>query len=80
MASATVRIRPETHARLRELADTRDVPMQEVLDDAVERLWRQEMLEMLNRDYATLRADPKRWREELEERALWESASSWDTE
>lgn len=80
MASATVRIRPETHARLRELAEQRDEPMQEVLDDAVERLWRAELLEQTNRAYADLRADQGRWREELEERASWDAVSSWDRE
>ncbi|HEV8686201.1 MAG TPA: hypothetical protein VGQ84_02935 [Gaiellaceae bacterium] len=80
MASATVRIRPETHERLRQLAEQRDVPMQDVLDAAVERLWRESLLAALNEDYEALRADPGRWREELEERALWDAASGSDTE
>jgi predicted transcriptional regulator len=80
MASATVRIRPETHERLRQLAEQRDVPMQDVLDAAVERLWRESLLAALNEDYEALRADPERWREELEERALWDAASGSDTE
>lgn len=80
MASATVRIRPETHERLRQLAEQRGVPMLDVLDAAVERLWRESLLATLNRDYEALRADPQRWQDELQERALWDAASGTDTD
>jgi hypothetical protein len=43
------------------------------LEKAVETLRRQTILEETNRAYAALRSDPKKWREEQEERAAWEA-------
>ena len=75
MATQTVRITAETHARLRQLASEREQSLQAVLDAAVDRLWRDQLLTQLNEDYARLRADPEAWDEELAERRLWETAS-----
>ena len=74
MASETVRINPETHAKLKHLAKTTGQTMPQVLDEAIETLRRQRMLEETNRAYAALRADSKAWRKELAERAVWELA------
>jgi mRNA interferase MazF len=52
--------------------------MQHVLAEAVEAYSRQLLLERTNAGYASLRADPERWREEVEERALWEATLSDD--
>lgn len=73
MASETVRIKAETHAKLRNLADASGQSMPEVLDQAVESLRRQRLLEAANEAYARLKQDPKQWQAELEERALWEA-------
>jgi hypothetical protein len=75
VATQTVRIRAETHARLRELAQAREQSLQDVLTAAVDRLWRDQLLTQLNEDYARLRADPAEWEEELAERRLWETAT-----
>ena len=73
MASETVRIKPETHAKLRHLADESGKSMPEMLDQAVESLRRQRLLDSANEAYARLKQDPKQWQAELEERALWEA-------
>lgn len=73
MASDTVRIRPETHRKLKELAAAYGQPMPDILDRAVEMLRRQAFLEANNEAFARLRADPKAWAEELEERAVWDT-------
>jgi hypothetical protein len=75
VATQTVRITAQTHARLRELAGDRGESLQDVLAAAVDRLWRDQLLTQLDEDYAQLRADPAAWEEELAERRLWETAS-----
>jgi hypothetical protein len=74
MASATVKIDADTYARLKATAEDTGKPMIEVLAKAVDAYARQCFLEGLSADFAALRADPKRWKEELAERAVWEAA------
>ena len=78
--STTVRITEETGETLRELAASEGRSMQDVLADAVEAYWRRQLLEGTNAAYAALRADPKRWQEVLEERALLEGTLMDDLE
>lgn len=73
MASDTVRIRSDTHAKLRDIARSTGKSMPEVLDDAVEVLRRSRLLEDASRAFAALQSDPKAWRAELAERKLWEA-------
>ena len=73
MASETVRIRPETHAKLKEIARTSGQTMPEVLEQAIESLRRARFLDETNRAYAALRSAPKAWRAELAERKAWEA-------
>jgi hypothetical protein len=73
VASATVRIKSETHAKLRDIAKSSGQSMPDVLDEAVETLRRIRLLDETSRAYAALRADPKAWRAELAERELWET-------
>lgn len=72
MPGATIRISPETHALLRELAAGEQLTMQAVLRKAVESYRRQQFLEQANAAFAALRKDPEAWREEVEERKRWE--------
>ena len=46
--------------------------MQAVLDAAVEHYRRDKFLDEVNAAYSTLRSDPKGWKAELAERALWD--------
>ena len=70
--ATNVRIQPETYAKLRSLAQGAGVSMPEVLAEAVDDLFRKRFIDECNAAYARLRADPKAWKEELEERALWD--------
>jgi predicted transcriptional regulator len=78
MASDTVRIKPETHIKLRHLAEASGQSMPDVLDEAVEILRRQRLLEDTNEAYAALRADGKAWQQELAERAVWDASLADD--
>jgi hypothetical protein len=71
MASATVKIDAESYAKLKATADETGKPMTEVLAKAIDAYSRQSFLESLNADFAALRADPKKWNEELAERNAW---------
>jgi hypothetical protein len=78
MASETVRIKPETHVKLKQLAEASGQSMPDVLDEAVETLRRQRLLEETNQAYAALRADSKAWQRELSERAVWDASLADD--
>ena len=80
MPGATVRIKEETRAILRELARQTGEPMQEVLAKAVEVYRRQRVLTLTNAAYAALRADPASWQAEQEERATWDATLADDLE
>jgi hypothetical protein len=69
---ATIRITETAHAALREVSARHRVPMQTVLNRAVEAYRRQVLLEELNAAYAALRQDPNTWSELEEERAAWD--------
>jgi predicted DNA-binding protein len=67
-----IRITPRSKSALRALAKQEGKPMQAVLDDAIERYQRDKFLDEVNAAYATLRNDPKAWKAEQSERALWD--------
>jgi len=48
--------------------------MSAVLVEAIEQYRRKRFLEQMNTGFAALRADPRAWKEELEERRLWDAA------
>ena len=76
MPSETIRIHPETHAKLRDLAERCGRSTPQVLADAVEFYRRQKFLEDANRAYATLRQDVKACAAEQTERAAWDNTLS----
>jgi hypothetical protein len=69
----TVRIKPETHAKLRDLATSTGDSLPELLDKAVEDYRRKTFLAECNRAYEALKSDPKAWAEELKERDGWDA-------
>jgi hypothetical protein len=73
---STLRTSETTHKSLKELSYQMGLPMQTVLDRAVSAYRRTVFLEKLNEDFAALKADPEAWKEELEERAVWEQTLS----
>ncbi len=50
--------------------------MQAVMDQAIEDLRRRKMLEATNAAFSALKANKSAWREEAEEREIWESTLS----
>jgi hypothetical protein len=70
--AANVRIQPESYSKLRQLADETGVAMPEILAEAIDELYRKRFLEACNRAYGRLKADPKAWKRELDERKAWE--------
>jgi predicted transcriptional regulator len=70
MASTTVRVTEHTHALLRELAAATGEPLQQVLEEAVERYRRDRFFADLRAAYARLADERVGWDEELAERAL----------
>ena len=68
MSTTTVRVRPETRDKLRELSEQSGRHIAEVLEEAVEQLRRRRFMEEVNQSFTQLRADPEAWAEELAER------------
>jgi hypothetical protein len=73
MRSTAVRISEHARGLLADLASQTGESMGMILERAIEDYSRRRLLEAANALYAALRNDPKTWREELEERALWEN-------
>jgi predicted DNA-binding protein len=67
-----IRITPRSKAVLQSLAKQQGKPMQAVLDEAIDHYRRDKFLDDVNAAYARLRSDPKGWKEERAERALWD--------
>lgn len=67
-----IRISPHSKAVLRSLAKQAGKPMQAVLDEAIEHYQREKFLDDVNAAFTNLRKDPKAWKEEQTERALWD--------
>ena len=50
--------------------------MQAVLDRAIERYRRESFLRKANSEFQALKADPKAWKQEVQERQLWDQTSA----
>ena len=66
------RISPRAHALLRKLASEEHSSMQAVLDKAIEHYRRETFIRAANSEFAALKRDKKAWKQEIEERKLWE--------
>ena len=72
MANTNVRISQRAYLILKTIADKEAKPMPALLDEAIESLRRRRFLEDANQAFAVLKANPKAWQEELDERAMWD--------
>ncbi|MBM3224307.1 MAG: toxin-antitoxin system protein [Candidatus Tectomicrobia bacterium] len=72
MTTTTIRVSLHIRDVLQELAQTSGNSMQAVLEQAVERYRRQQLLEATNAAYATLRAAPDAWAALEQERQAWD--------
>ena len=70
--SATVRINPESHRKLKTLAEDLGASMPAVLEQAIEALRRQRFLDQASQAYGELRRDKKAWAAEQAERKAWD--------
>jgi predicted transcriptional regulator len=76
MSTSNVRISAEGREVLREIARKESRPMSAVLEKAIETYRRQKFLEEANASYAALKANRKKWNEEIAERELWDSTNA----
>lgn len=76
--AVTAKISKPTHQALKQMAEKTGKPMQLVLDEAVEHYRREKFFEELNHQVAAVKANPRAWAEELEERKLLEGSLSDD--
>ena len=67
MATTTIRIDTDTHARLVELSDAADASLIDTVRDAVEALRRQRFAHRVTAEIAKLRNDPEVWASYLTE-------------
>jgi len=80
MKTVTVRVPSEIRRTLQQLATESQQSMQSVLAKAVEEYKRRWILERTNEAYAALRSQPDLWKEEQEERCVWEATLGDDLE
>ena len=73
-ATSTVRVSESTRRALKDLSQTEQMPMQTLLERAVETYRRERFLEAANRAYAALKENPDAWKKELAERAIWDNS------
>jgi hypothetical protein len=76
METLTVRINRACHAKLQELSEQTQEPMVTILEKAVERYRREQFLKRANAEFARLKKDRRAWKQELQERAAWDSTLS----
>ena len=74
--ATTAKMSDQSHILLKQISEKTGKPMQLVLDEAVELYRREKFFEELNREVLATKSDSKLWREELEERALFEGTLS----
>lgn len=72
VATTTVRIGDRDHRRLRALAEAEGVPLQTVLERAIDLYRRRRFFRELDEGYARIWADSEAAGEESAERALWD--------
>jgi hypothetical protein len=73
MQTQTVIISESAHQLLQQLADLEKTSTEVVLDRALEVYRREVFLRQANVAFANLKSDEEAWREELEERELWDN-------
>ncbi len=73
MGNRKIDISETAHEKLRELAVLEHSSTDAVIDRALEAYRRKLYFEQANAGYEALQSNPEDWKEELEERALWDA-------
>ncbi len=74
-ATRAIRVTQEDHERLQRLTKQTSMKQHEVITRALDLLEREVLLDRINAGFEALQGDPVAWREELDERALWDLAN-----
>ena len=80
MSTSMVRVSDTSKVILKELASKTGKTMQSLLEEAIEKYRRWYLLEQHNRAYASLQKNENAWKEELEERKIWDQTLRDDLE
>lgn len=72
-ASTTVRVTPETRARLARLSEARGLSTPDLIEELARRAEDDALLAEANEHYAALHGDPQAWAEHVRERELWDA-------
>lgn len=71
--SSTIRIDEVSLMMLKDIQKLTGESKKTILQKALDAYQRTKIIEGINSHYDAIRANPKLWKEELEERALWEA-------
>ena len=78
--AVTVRVSLKVRNILKELSRETGEPMASILDKAVKNYRRQRILEKTNQAYEKLKKNQEMWKEEMEERKIWDATNMDDIE
>ncbi len=70
--SKIIRISKNAYERLNQLEEDMGASKQSIIEKALDRLARENLLKKANEAYEALRSDPEAWAEELRERGEWD--------
>jgi hypothetical protein len=73
MPGPTVRISPRAHRMLKEMSARTGMPMQLILDSAIEQERRRQFLTEANQSYEKVKSDVDAWDSLEQERAEWDA-------
>lgn len=76
MASTVIRVDERIHIRLKEMADSEQRSIGQVLADLVDQYERDTFWKAVHDGFAALRDDPEAWEGYQRETALWDSTAS----
>ncbi len=74
--SPLIKVNEKTFKLLKELEAQMGISVESILHQAIDTFYRDKIIQDINSYYEELKKDPQMWQEELEERALWETASN----
>lgn len=70
---ATMRILDTDHQLVQALAERTGKQHQEIIHEALDNYQREALLDEINAGFERLRAQPAEWKDEMQERRLWEN-------
>ena len=72
--TTTIRVSKEVYNAVKSIAQQQNEKIQDVIEQAIKDYKKKKFFDHLNLAYARLKADPKAWAEEEEEREDWDVA------